>query len=303
MRIWSGNCANGIERYRGGVDFVFARTHHDRSAHARAGDNWVDPSIRVMVLGGEHIATECGGNIRWMSQAQAPDGEWIFLGHIGSQSYAAVLIDWVPQELEPASLRVLGPSLSDEDASLAVHAVGIARWHGKHRFCPVCGAPTRSVEAGHQRHCDSCGTEHFPRTDPAVIMLITDEHGRALLGRQSAWPQGRYSTLAGFVEPGENLSDAVRREVREEVGIGVDDVQYAGSQPWPFPASLMLGFFGRTTDTELQIDGDEIIEAHWFTRDEITELSANGSLKLPSAVSISRALIETWHGGNITGQW
>lgn len=134
-------------------------------------------------------------------------------------------------------------------------------------------------------------------------MLITDDQDRALLGRQPSWPEGRFSTLAGFVEPGESLDDAVRREVKEEVGVDVGDVTYAGSQPWPFPSSLMLGFFGKATSADIVVDANEIAEARWFTREEVTEMTASTDLLLPPNVSISRALIQEWHGGQIHGKW
>jgi NAD+ diphosphatase len=214
-----------------------------------------------------------------------------------------VVVDRVDDSLGPQSLRTVGPTIAPEDASLAVHAVGLARWHQLHGFCPHCGSPTEVHDAGHVRRCPSCGLHHFPRTDPAVIMLITDGHDRALLGRQAAWPENRFSTLAGFVEPGESLPDAVRREVMEEVGIEVGDVTYAGSQPWPFPSSLMLGFFGTALSHDIRVDGNEIADARWFTRAEITELSAASELLLPPLVSISRWLVNEWHGGEISGKW
>jgi NAD+ diphosphatase len=158
-------------------------------------------------------------------------------------------------------------------------------------------------DAGHVRQCPSCGTHHFPRTDPAVIMLITDGEDRALLGRQSVWPPNRFSPLGGFVEPGESLPDAVRREVMEEVGVEVGEVTYAGSQPWPFPSSLMLGFFGTALTHDIRVDGNEIEEARWFTREEMTEMSAKSELLLPPLVSISRWLVNEWHGGEISGKW
>lgn len=213
------------------------------------------------------------------------------------------MVDRLPAELEPTSLRALTLGLSATEASLAVHAVGIARWHKNHPFCSQCGVETEISRAAHVRDCPNCGAVHFPRIDPAVIMLITDGDDRALLGRQPSWPQGRFSTLAGFVEPGETLEDAVRREVMEEVGIEVGDVGYAGSQPWPFPSSLMLGFFGVAKSAKITVDADEIDEARWFSRTEITEMTAAGELLLPPAVSVSRALVETWHGGDITGRW
>jgi NAD+ diphosphatase len=285
------------------VDFAFDHTQHDRSAHLRKNDAWRTPDVRVMVIGGEHVATTGGAALRWMSADDAPAGEWIFLGTEHGARYAAVMVDRVPRELEPVSLRVLGPTIVADEASLAVHAVGIARWHQNHQYCAKCGHRTEIAEAGHVRVCPECGAHHFPRTDPAVIMLITDDHDRALLGRQPAWPEGRFSTLAGFVEPGESLDDAVRREVLEEVGIQVGDVSYAGSQPWPFPSSLMLGFFGRAQTADILVDQNEIAEARWFTREEVTEMTASADLLLPPNVSISRWLLQTWHGGTIHGKW
>ena len=249
------------------------------------------------------MPTVGGEGLRWIPIDEAPDGDWIFLGIKDGVRRAAVMVDQVPPELEPVGLRALGPSISPDEASLAVHAVGIARWHQTHRHCARCGALTDISDAGHVRVCPVCGAHHFPRTDPAVIMLITDDQDRAVLGRQSVWPEGRFSTLAGFVEPGETLPDAVRREVMEEVGIQVGDVTYAGSQPWPFPSSLMLGFFGRAVTTDINVDLDEIAEARWFTRDEVTSLTASNELLLPPDVSISRWLLQQWHGGTIHGTW
>lgn len=256
-----------------------------------------------MVIGGEHVSTVGGSGIRWCKIDEAPDGEWLFLGIKDDIRYAAVMVDRVPTELEPVSLRTLGPTIAPDEASLAVHAVGIARWHQTHKHCARCGAVTAPGEAGHIRVCPACGAHHFPRTDPAVIMLITDGDDRALLGRQPVWPEGRFSTLAGFVEPGETLNDAVRREVMEEVGIEVGKVTYAASQPWPFPSSLMLGFFGEALSVDITVDHNEIAEARWFTRDEVTEMTASSDLLLPPNVSISRWLLQSWHGGTIHGKW
>jgi len=284
------------------VDYAFYRSQHDRAAHLRADDRWRTSEVKVMVVGGEHVASVDGSGVRWLPLDDAPDGDWIFLGLRDGTGHAAVVVDRVPDELDPVSLRMLGPTVAPEDASLAVHAVGLSRWHQTHRFCARCGSPTVSTEAGHTRTCSSCAVAHFPRTDPAVIMLVTDGD-RALLGRQPSWPENRFSTLAGFVEPGETLPDAVRREVMEEVGVEVGEVEFLGSQPWPFPASLMLGFHGTALSHDIRIDSTEIAEARWFSRQEITDLTASGDLLLPPSVSISRWLVERWHGGDISGTW
>jgi NAD+ diphosphatase len=285
------------------VDYAFDRTQHDRAAHLRKDDAWRVPGVRVLIVGGEHVATVGGRGLRWVGLDEAPEGEWIFLGIRDDVRYAAVVVDRVAEELEPVSLRLLGPTIPAEEASLAVHAVGIARWHENHRHCARCGQPSDIADAGHVRICPVCGTHHFPRTDPAVIMLITDGDDRALLGRQPVWPEGRFSTLAGFVEPGESLDDAVRREVLEEVGVQVGEVSYAGSQPWPFPSSLMLGFFGQALTSDITVDLNEIAEARWFTRDEVTEMTSSSELLLPPNISISRWLLQKWHGGTIHGKW
>jgi len=290
------------------VDFAFDHAQHHRAAHLRKDDAWRKvpsgaPDVKVLVIGGEHIATVDGRGLRWVPLDEAPEGEWIFLGTRGEERHAAVMVDRVPAHLQPASLRMIGPTVPPDEASLAVHAVGIAQWHQTHRFCARCGQPTDIAQAGHVRICPACGGHHFPRTDPAVIMLITDDQERALLGRQPVWPEGRFSTLAGFVEPGETLGDAVRREVKEEVGIPVGDVTYAASQPWPFPSSLMLGFFGSALSYDIRVDQDEIAEARWFTREEVTEMTASSDLLLPPPMSISRWLVQQWHGGTIHGKW
>ena len=200
-------------------------------------------------------------------------------------------------------LREAGGLLSDRDAGVFVHAVALANWHAVHPHCARCGTPTRATHGGHVRRCPACGAEHFPRTDPAIIVLVSDDDDRCLLGRQPSWPVGRFSTLAGFVEPGEPLEHAVAREVHEETGIEVVDPVYAGSQPWPFPSSLMLGFFARAVTTQIKVDEEEIAEARWLSRDELREAVDSGELLLPGRVSIARRLIETWYGAELPGGW
>ena len=197
------------------------------------------------------------------------------------------------------ALRAVGAELSDVDAGLATTAVALDAWHARHPRCPRCGEPTVSTAAGWTRRCTADGSEHYPRTDPAVIMAVVDEADRLLLGHAAAWAPHRFSTLAGFVEAGESVEHAVRREVAEETTVQVGDVAYAGSQPWPFPASLMLGFRARALTTDVTVDGVELTEARWFSRDELAAAVATGDLVLPSPASIAHALIADWYGGPV----
>lgn len=197
-------------------------------------------------------------------------------------------------------LRDAAAALSDADTGLFVAGVANANWHATHRFCSTCGGQTDVEAAGWVRRCRACGRQHFPRTDPAVIVAVTDPSDRLLLGRNAAWPAGRYSCLAGFVEPGESLEHAVVREVAEESGIRVAQPRYRGSQPWPFPRSLMLGFTARAPADAVPVpDGEEILSVRWFGRDELARLTRAGEITLPGAVSITRTLIEDWYGGTL----
>ncbi len=252
------------------------------------------------------------------SASEAPE-DWIFLGLDGGQDGgralfaadmsgeervsgeeeredppSAVKLDGVGEFLD---LRGVGAMLGQRDGSLLAYARAIVTWSRRHRFCGTCGCPTRPEQGGHVRRCDddACGAEHFPRTDPAIIVLVTDGD-RCLLGRKDIWPEGVYSTLAGFVEPGESLSEAVVREVREESGIEVGSVRYRSSQPWPFPASLMLGFRAERVGGELSVAREELVDARWFDRADFARRREIG-LRLPGRVSISRRLIEDWLAG------
>lgn len=189
-------------------------------------------------------------------------------------------------------IRMSIGALDRNEAGLLAYARALVTWGEKHRYCGKCGTPTEPTQAGHAMKCanDGCGLEIFPRIDPAIIVLITDGE-RALLGRQAAWRPGWYSTIAGFVEAGESLEDAVRREVLEETGVEVDDVEYRSSQPWPFPQSLMLGFIAHATTRDIERRDGELEDARWFSRADI----ANGVPMTPPPVSISGCLIEEWY--------
>jgi len=205
-----------------------------------------------------------------------------------------------------AGLRQVGSLLGARDAGLLTEATALLNWHATHPRCPRCGEPTVVIQSGWARRCPADGSDHYPRTDPAVIMTVVDDDDRLLLGSQASWPAGRFSTLAGFVEPGEPLEAAVRREVVEEVGVRVGEVTYLGSQPWPFPASVMVGFRAQALSTDVRVDGVEITKARWFTREELAAAVAAGEVVLPSRVSIARALVEEWYGGPIEddgGTW
>ncbi|CAM3539090.1 NAD(+) diphosphatase [Nocardioides zeicaulis] len=287
---------------------------HNRLGLRRTDDAWLsarttDPATRVLVVAGNRLRP-VDGAIAWVPPAEAPDGDTILLGEQDGVVHLAVLVapDDAPGEPEEwVPLRSVLGVLSDDDlaqAPLLMHAIGLAEWHHATRFCPRCGGDLVSRAAGHEMRCTSCDRAQFPRTDPAVIMAITHGDGddeAILLGRNAAWPQGRWSTLAGFCEPGETLEDTVRREVHEEVGVRVGEVRYFGSQPWPLPASLMLGFTGRSTTTDIDVDGAEIEEARWWTRAQLEAAARSGEIVVPRNVSISSSLIETWFGRPLTG--
>jgi NAD+ diphosphatase len=280
---------------------------HDRVGRRRTdeawlAETWAEPATRVLLLARGRFPVEAGTSIAWCGPAEAPEGQRVFLGEQDGVAHFAVLLD-EPLAEDWANLRILGPHLSAEDTSLLVHAVALAEWHRAHRYCPRCGSALHVAAAGHVLTCTGCGRQQFPRTDPAVIMLVVDDADRALLGRQPRWPEGRYSTLAGFVDPGESLEAAVRREVAEEVGVEIGEVDYLGNQPWPFPASLMVGFFAQALTTEIHVDNEEITDARWFTREQMRAEAEAGTLLLPSGISISRTLVETWYGGKLPGQW
>lgn len=294
------------------------RNPHERLGLHRTDEAWLDarwkePSSRVLVVSGTRVRP-VDRALEWVPSAEAPNGVRLLLGERDGVTSWAVITGPEAAKAEPQAwvpLRGLLPVLAGEgvaEAPLVFHALGLAEWHWGMRFCPHCGGALTSRAAGHEMVCTSCGKPQFPRTDPAVIMLITaGEPGspeeRALLGRNKAWPQGRFSTLAGFCEPGETLEDSVRREVLEETGVVVDEVTYFGNQPWPLPSSLMLGFYGRAVTTDLVLEDLDVEEAIWVTREEMRAGAESGELVLPGGVSISRSLVDHWYGGNLPGSW
>ncbi len=302
----------GLALSRAEVDRATAR-RRDTEWLAKA---WADPQTRVLVIQDGRALVRSGPGpeeLVFVPSAQAPDGvrfllgigadETVYFGVAGPLPSAGAGPD-VPPGARPISLREAGPQLSDRDVGLMTHAVGLANWHAVHRHCPRCGAVTEPEQAGHSRRCPVDGSEHFPRLDPAVIMLVTDPDDRCLLARNAQWPERRVSILAGFVEPGESAEQAVAREVLEETGISVAGARYVGSQPWPMPHSLMLGFRARATGSlEITVDSEEIAEAHWFRRDELRASVASGEIRLPPPVSIAHRIIESWYGSDLGGAW
>jgi NAD+ diphosphatase len=301
---------------------VMGRTVFDRAAHHRKDQAWLDAAwAKAKVLRiGAHSKTPVvrdGTDLRLdLVDSASLDGvaERWFLGRFDEVPYFAVLEAAPPPDDSGApawvGLRDFAGTGDPLEVDLLVTSVALTQWHQRHGRCALCGAETRIEQAGWTRRCPVDDSEHFPRTDPAVIMLIHDGGDRCLLGRGSIWPPGRYSTLAGFVEPGESLESAVAREVFEEVGVVVDDVRYVASQPWPFPSSLMLGFIAHADGASVvRPDKVEMAEAGWFTRAEVAAAAdwtdaamapvegADVLQAIPPRLSISRYLIDSWlHG-------
>lgn len=292
--------------YKMAPDNLFAGAYLDRRAEARLRDDWLDEAradagtlyigmrqSAALVDAGDatRIAFLPGSDPR-VAATQDPD-RLVLLGWFREQR--CVMVDLEPDlALEGpgetfTELRPLASELPPLEAGLLAYARALNLWRASHRFCSRCGTPNIGVRAGHARHCPNCDSEEFPRIDPAVIVLVHDGD-RALLGRQASWQPGRYSTIAGFVEPGEALEDAVRREVREETGVETTSITYHSSQPWPFPASLMLGFTAQGNHSDPVLHDGELEDARWFTREDIN----SERITLPPREAISRQLIDHW---------
>ena len=288
---------------------AFAAGGIDRAAHRRTEPGLLDtlvddPTTRVVEMSGEGFVVD--GDDRLAMRGPRPSDHEadlvVFLGErtvSAGESTAYLLV--VSRQAEgaerAAGLRDLAAGLDGDTAALLATSLGLANWHRAHPCCSRCGARTEPVLAGWIRRCPQDGSDHYPRTDVAVIMAVTDDADRLLLARAPSWPEGRMSVLAGFLEPGETLEQAVAREVREEVGIEVSDVEYVADQPWPFPSSLMVGFTARAVGADLVPDPAEIAEARWASREDVRALVASGDYRPSPGFSISRALVEDWFGG------
>ena len=285
---------------------TFAGARLDRVTARRRDPQWVaarlaDPASRAVIaaeaavlVDGEALALPTLGPL--LEAGAQP----LLLGMQDGHALFAVdaegLDSGVLAPAELVSVRHIAPRLAQDEGGLIAYAAALLNWHRRHRFCSACGHPSDVEEAGLLRRCPACGAQHHPRTDPVVIMLVLDEpRDRVLLGRQASWPPGRYSALAGFVEPGESLEDAVAREVLEEAGVEVAGARYVSSQPWPFPSSLMLGFTVGYVDGDAVATDGELDDARWFGRGELeAAVAGRGGVHLPPPVAIARTLIDGW---------
>jgi NAD+ diphosphatase len=292
----------------------YADTILDRVAHLRNDEAWLraqldaEHTLVIPVWRSRNLVAnpaEPKGVLmsrRDAHELMSASGATVLLGIRNETAHFAVDISDLEEhdvrglhaDAEFVDLRSVGAVMDRTEASILAYAKGIMHWHARHGFCGVCGSPTEIREAGHLRKClnPNCGAMHFPRTDPAVIMLVA-RGDRALLGRKAEWMEGMYSTLAGFVEPGESLEQAVAREVWEEAGVRISNIRYHSSQPWPFPASLMLGFFADADGDDFQRNDDELEDLQWFTRQELADGGA-GIARRPRSDSIARRLIDEW---------
>jgi NAD+ diphosphatase len=280
------------------VLITFSGAGLDRCGPRRGDAEWVasrreDPGSRLIGVTPRGVALDPGAGTRLarLPMSSAEDAEAVLLGLDDDRALFAAWLDDAPSVV---GVRSAAAALAAPEAAIAAQAAALLNWHRSHPRCSRCGAQTAMADAGYLRRCPACGASHHPRTDPVVIMLVV-EGDRVLLGRQASWPQRRYSALAGFVEPGESLEEAVAREVAEESGVQVRDVRYIASQPWPFPASLMLGFIAEWAAGTPAVRDGELEDVRWFTRDEVREAAAErGPLLLPAPVAIARRLLDVW---------
>jgi len=294
----------------------YANINLDRAANQRSDADWLAERLRapesrmlpvwrsqnLFTTGDEVAMLEL--DIAHLEVLSSGDNEPVLLGLVEETAYFTIDVSHIEDPAEHpvlgeqgqfADLRQVGPVMARDQGNLLAYARGIDYWHRRHRYCGVCGAPTRSEAAGHQRRCTdaACNAVHFPRTDTACIVLVYNDDD-IILGRAERFPPRMQSVLAGFLEPGESLEDCVAREIYEEVGVDVTDVTYQSSQPWPFPASLMVGFRARALNTDLHPDPTELVTAGWHSRAELKAITPESDLQLPRADSIARRLIEDW---------
>ena len=277
----------------------------------RAGELRNDPAVLAELLTRAKVLSVGGGKVSAdlasakLLYPNTKSNESYFLG-IDRATDTPYFAAHVAESDEFLSLREIGAVLSPLEIGLALHAVALSNWHTSHPRCSRCGAGTRSSLGGAVRVCDQCDAQHHPRTDSAVIVLVRDADDRILLGRQAVWPEGRFSTFAGFLEPGETFEQCVSREVYEESGVIVSQIHYLGSQPWPFPASIMIAFEAVIDDPSVaRPDGEEIVEVRWYSRAQLKSAMEDGSLLLPPGISVARKMIERWFGaahGEFVGQ-
>jgi NAD+ diphosphatase len=281
--------------------------HRDNADWVAAKERSPDAHYILIDLAGDAFLQRDEERLRWLNADERerllPHASCSLLGIANDKPYFMLLLDDSHDSaaLESAldarrmGLREAGLLLPADDASFFAYAKGLAHWQRETRCCAYCGSPVQSVSSGHRMHCTNpaCGRLHFPRTDAAIIVIV-EYQGACLLGRQAVWPPGRYSTLAGFIEPGEALEDAVRREVAEESGVIVGDVHYYSSQPWPMPASLMIGFTASALSPDIHLRDGELEDARWFTPQQIVDGLADGSLATPPKLSVSYQLLSHW---------
>ena len=291
------------------LSLPLSRSQLDRSAHLRQDQAALDEMwkhAKIIDLLGDRFRTHSGSLALLKHQDIVEIGERYFLGLDKSNApYFVLFRSEAPEEFPEnyESLRTLGKRLNDLEVGAAVHALALSHWHNSHKNCAKCGASTKPTMGGAVRKCEACDADHHPRTDPAIIVLVKDERDRILLGRQKVWPAKRFSTFAGFVEPGESFESTVVREVREECGGEVEAMRYLGSQPWPFPASLMIAYEAVISNpSSVEADGEEIEEIIWLDRESLKERVIAQDLLLPPRISVARAMIDSWYGPNASAE-